>query len=206
MLTTNRQTSNGPNLIQQAQHPPARWSEPAAASSSAIRLILVSLKSPASSFADAITSLRFRDKRTYWQAYGRLNYPRRKIYQHWRAQETSAHLRDTIVHLFLKSNDLGISIAFGMATGKPPITVRLSLLISVISDLKEHLGDIGEQHSAVRQPRFNSANDLELETHRQTSQVGERTLLHRFLKSSDGELLSINAMATSKPPIASDHL
>jgi hypothetical protein len=46
-----------------------------------------------------------------------------------------------------------------------------------------------------------SANDLELETHRQTSQVGERTLLHRFLKSNDGGLLSINAMVTRKPQI-----
>jgi len=103
MLTTNRETSNGPNLIQQAQHPPARWLEPAAASPSAIRLILVSLKSPASSFADAITSLRFGDKRTYWQAYGQLNYPRGGRSVNTGELKTRLHASETVFFIFFLS-------------------------------------------------------------------------------------------------------
>jgi hypothetical protein len=93
-----------------------------------------------------------------------------------------------------------------MAAGKPPITVRLSLLISVISISRNTLATLannilqyGSQDSTLSQrPRAGNTSE--------TSQAGERNLLHRFLKSNDRGLLSINAMATSKPPIASDHL
>ena len=52
-------------------------------------------------------------------------------------------------HRFLPFNDVGLSIVTGMATGKPPITLCLSPLIAGISDVKEHLGDIGGQLSAL---------------------------------------------------------
>ena len=107
MLATNRRTNDGPKLIQQAQHWLARWSTPAAASSLAIRLILISLKSAASSLlmpSLLCTSEHRRDNRTPWQDCRRLKYIRRLICQHWRARDTSARLQGAIFHRFHTSN------------------------------------------------------------------------------------------------------
>ena len=60
MLANWQQTNNRRKLLQQAQHKPERESEDSAASSSAIRLVAISLKSPSSSSADANTSQLLR--------------------------------------------------------------------------------------------------------------------------------------------------